>query len=125
MNEENRIDFEKVFPKEIELTDLRVAIGAADENGVVLGAASYVLSDYEYNLDWIFVEPAARLSGVGTKLIEKIFDIMMKTGYVFPLTARFEFLSDAHDGDSLHTLETIFGIRAGSTSMTSGFAFFT
>ena len=100
LNDENRIYFERVFPREIELESFRVAVGAIDEEGKVLGAVSYVLMNYEYSLDWLFVEPQVRLQGVGRELVDQVCRIIMNTGDLFPLTAQFEF---SNEDDELHT----------------------
>ena len=100
INENNRIYFDRVFPKEIELAPFRVAVGVIDEERRVLGAISYILLNYEYSLDWIFVEPSVRRQGLGTQLVHETFRAMMHTGDLFPLSAQFEYTDE---NDELHT----------------------
>ena len=100
INENNRIYFDRVFPKEIDLAPFRVAVGVIDEERRVLGAISYILLNYEYSLDWIFVEPSVRRQGLGTQLVHETFRAMMHTGDLFPLSAQFEYTDE---NDELHT----------------------
>ena len=100
LNEENRGDFDTVFPEGIALVPFRVAFAAVDEEGRILGAVSYILLNYEYLLDWVYVEPEVRRQGVGTQLVEEVFRIIVKTENLFPLTARFEY---SNDDTELHT----------------------
>ncbi|WP_034452956.1 GNAT family N-acetyltransferase [Butyrivibrio sp. AE2032] len=100
LDEKNRIYFERVFPKEIELAPFRVAVGVIDEERRVLGAVSYILLNYEYSLDWIYVEPQVRRQGIGTQLVQETFRCMMHTGDLFPLSAQFEY---SDEDNVLHT----------------------
>ncbi len=97
---ENRRAFTSVFPDIIELSPYRVAVAAVDENGIILGAVSYVLLGFEYALDWLFVEPKVRRQGIGTRLVEKVFNIIMSTEDLYPLSAQFEF---SDENNELHT----------------------
>ena len=100
INEESREDFVSVLPLEIDMSPFRVSVGAVDDEGRIVGAVSYILMRYEYALDWLFVEPELRRRGIGTALVDEVIKIIMKTGDLFPLSARFEFSYDRHE---LHT----------------------
>ena len=97
ITEENREDFASVFPMSIELTDKRVAIAACDDDGLVLGAVSYKVLNFQYEIDWIYVEEEVRRQGVGTWLIEQILRAVMQTGELLPVTARFEFSEEDNE----------------------------
>ena len=93
--EENmRDDFESVFPSELNLSDTRVAVAAVDDEDFILGAISYEVVNYEYHIDWLFVEPSYRRMGIGTFLIDQVLRAVMQTGERLPVTARFELEED-------------------------------
>ncbi len=100
IDEKNRKSFEGVIPKALSLSANRIAIGAADKRGYVLGAVSYVLAEYEYYIDWIYVEPSVRRNKVGKSLISKVIDVVNGTGERYPITARFEY---NENDSSMHT----------------------
>ena len=93
IEEDMRDDFEDVFPMELDLSMTRVAVGAVDERDYILGAVSYQVVNYEYHIDWLYVEPEYRRRGIGTFLIDQVLRAVMQTGEILPVTARFE-LSD-------------------------------
>ncbi len=97
IDEENREAFAGVFPENMPFIKTRVAIGAVNEEGFVVGSVAYVLTGYEYEIDWIYVEPDFRRQGVGSGLLDKIFDVMTGAGDIFPITARFEFSTENSD----------------------------
>lgn len=90
IEEEDREAFSGVLPEELKLTGNRVAVGAVDEEGTVLGAASYVLVDDQYNLDWIYVEPDIRRQGVGIALLDYILFLTERAGEGLPVQALYE-----------------------------------
>lgn len=61
---------------------------------------SYILANYEYSLDWLYVEPQVRRQGVGTMLLEEVFRAIVRTEDLFPLSAKFEF---SDEDNELHT----------------------
>ena len=98
IEEDNRSDFDNVFPDAIELTDARVAVAAVDdEEEVILGAVSYKVVGYEYVIDWLFVEPQVRRQGVGTYLINEVLRAVAQSGELLPVTASFE-IGEEDDG---------------------------
>ena len=99
LDEKNRKDFAGVFPGVIPEEGNRISLGAYRRDGAVLGAVSYTLSNYQYDIDWIYVDPEARRQGVGTGMLREIVKIMSGTGERYPLCARFA-VSD--DRTSLH-----------------------
>lgn len=100
IEEENRADFDSVFPDMIELVPERVAVAAVDEEDRVLASISYRVINFEYVIDWIFVEPDFRRQGIGSYLINQVLSAVMQSGSIMPVTARFEF---KEDGEALHT----------------------
>lgn len=89
LEEKNRKDFRSVFPDVIPEEGNRISLGAYREDGAVLGAISYVLNNCQYDIDWIYVDPDARLQGVGIGLLQEIIRIMSGTMERYPLCARF------------------------------------
>ena len=100
LDEENRGDFDSVFPEEIKLGPNRVAIGAVNEDAQVVGCISYCLMDYQYDIDWIYVEEAVRRQGIGIGLIDEVLKVVTGTGDLFPVSAMFEF---SEKNDVMHT----------------------
>ena len=94
ISEDNRDAFADVLPEKLKLKGKRVAVGAVDDEGTVLGAMSYILMEYEYIVDWIYVEPEMRRNHIGTGFIDLIIKMMRETGDAFPLTIRYEFADD-------------------------------
>jgi len=91
ITEDNLNFFMPVIPDGLEIADNRVSIGAFDEDEGCLGAVSFSLVGFEYVIDWIYVDEEFRLRGIGKALINKVIDIVMKTGDRYPITARFEY----------------------------------
>ncbi len=89
LDKKNRKDFTSVFPEVIPDEGNRISLGAYREDGAVLGAVSYVLINYRYDIDWIYVTPAARLQGVGMGLFHEITGIISGTMERYPLCAQF------------------------------------
>jgi len=100
IEDDNRENFDSVFPDMIELGPQRVAVAAVDEKDRVLAAISYIVINFEYVIDWLFVEPQIRRQGVGTYLINQVLSSVVQSGDIMPVTARFEF---KEDGNALHT----------------------
>lgn len=94
IKQEFRKNFLNVLPNIIEITENRVAVAAIDEEGNILGCISYILSDMEYIIDWLYVEATVRRKGVGTSLIKEVINAVTYTGLVYPIVARFEYSSD-------------------------------
>ncbi len=94
IDEESRKYFYRVLPEHMELAGKRVALGAVDEEGYVLGAISFVLIDFEYVIDWIYVEPTKRRQGIGMGLVEAVIQFAAKSQDLFPVVARFEFMEN-------------------------------
>ncbi len=90
ITEENIEDFREVLPKGISLSSERITIGSYDDDGAVLGAMSFILASYEYEIDWLYVIPERRREKIATGLLEQLFELIRKTGEVYPLRAVFE-----------------------------------
>ena len=91
IDEENREGFLGVLPENLRLTSSRIAFGVTEEDGTALGALSCVFLNYQYNLDWIYVEPEKRRQWIGTRLLDQLIQTLEKSGEVFPLSAEFAF----------------------------------
>ncbi len=89
LTEQNRKDFESVFPAAFREADNRISIGAYREDGAVLGAISFVLVDNQYDIDWLYVEAEVRRQGIATGLIRVFQDFILKTGERYPVNVRF------------------------------------
>ena len=100
IEDDNREDFDYVFPLSFELPDWGVAVACVNEDDYILGAVSYQLVDFEYIIDWLYVEPSVRRQGVGTYLIDQVLRSVVQSGDIFPVTAQFEF---REDDDILHS----------------------
>ncbi len=92
-------DFRKILPMDLSLEKNRLTIGAYRDDGEICGAISYSLVDYRYDVDWLYVAPAARRQGVATALMAQVFDFIRTTLEVYPLVSRFEV---SEEDTSLH-----------------------
>lgn len=89
LTEENRGDFESVFPAVFRNEDNRISLGACSTEGEILGALSLVLVDYQYEIDWLYVIPERRREGIATGLLKEFQNFILSTGEVYPVNARF------------------------------------
>ena len=90
LDHNNYEDFSSVIKESFLSNKDRIALGAYEDDGTVLGAVSYVLAGYEYVLDWLFVDPDCRREKVATEILDKIFESMEMTLEIYPLSARFD-----------------------------------
>ena len=100
IDESNMADFEPVLPKRFEFHDNRATIGAYDDGGYVLGAISYAIMGFEYEIDWLYVHPLARRNGVGLGLVDQVIKAVFGTGDLYPVTASFE---TSDEDNALHS----------------------
>ena len=100
ITEENRDSFDRVFPLSIDFSDVRVAVGAVDDDGLILGAISYIVVNFQYNIDWLYVEEEARRQGVGSALVEQVLKSIMQSGELLPVVARYEY---SEENEGLHS----------------------
>ena len=97
---ETRIAFRSVFPSVFRDEDNRISLGAyREEDGAVLGAVSFVLIDFAYSIDWLYVIPEMRRQKIATGLILEIKKFLTRTGETYPMSARFPVSEEEH---SLH-----------------------
>lgn len=89
VNLENYQAFQGVLPPDLISGKERVAVGSCDGEGAVLGAVSLTLIDYQYTIDWIYVNEQARRRGVGSALMSRVFSVITGTGEVFPVSVFF------------------------------------
>ncbi len=94
IDDENRESVSGVLLDSIEMTPNRVVIAAYDEEEVVLGAISFLLKNYMYVIDWIYVEPDFRNQGIGKALVDEVIRFTQHAEGQFPLTAQFEYSED-------------------------------
>ena len=94
LTEDNIENFRAVLPPAIGISPERITIGCYDEDGTVLGAMSFTMTSYEYEIDWLYVVPEYRRKGTATKLMERFFAFIKKTGEVYPASAAFEVTDD-------------------------------
>ncbi len=101
IEEENEKDFASVLPPGIMQGVNRISIGAINENYAVVGAISYFLVRYEYVIDWVFVAPSVRRQRIGSQLVNKVIETILRMGDLFPIVARFPYTDREHDIFSL------------------------
>ena len=99
IKEENRNEFDSVVPDYMELNNNRVAVAAVDDDLQILGAISYVIINFQVEIDWIYVDPKVRRKGVGKGLINEVLRALMKTGELLPVVASYEY---DEDDEELH-----------------------
>lgn len=90
LNHDNFEFFENVILDSFLTGGNRIALGAYEEDGTVLGAVSYALTGYEYYIDWLYVDPDYRRQKVATALLDEIFKSIESTMEIYPVSARFE-----------------------------------
>ena len=90
VGKENAGDFENVLFPGFDAEKKRVTIGAYEDDGTVCGAVSVILSDYQYDCDWLYVHPERRRQGIGKGLFEQVMKFISGTGMIFPVSASFE-----------------------------------
>lgn len=79
ITDENYQDFKTVLPAQLSGRS-RTTIGAYNDEGFVCGAISMEQMEDRYDIDWLFVLPAVRRRGIGTKLVTAIVDLAEYTG---------------------------------------------
>ena len=87
-DENNIRSFMSVLP-EILIEDNSRSIIAYEDDGTVCGAVSVSRGDIYYDIDWIYVTPHKRLSGVGRGLITEVKKMVDAVG-LFPVHALFD-----------------------------------
>lgn len=90
ITEKNYDDFKAVLPPGLFFSDERITLGCYEDDGTVLGALSFILSSYEYKIDWLYVIPEKQGNGIATGLLDTFSDFVRKTGEIYPVTAQFE-----------------------------------
>jgi len=89
ITQDNYAGFEGVLPKELLSTSTRFSIGAFDEEGNVLGAVSFTIFEYQYEVDWLYVEPEMRRKKIGTHLMDRVIAVATDTMEAYPISAHF------------------------------------
>ncbi len=103
---ENIEGFSGVLPKDMASTDVRFSVGAYDDEKNVLGAVSYTMIDYQYEVDWLYVEPQARRRKIATHLMDKVISFASETLEIFPITVHY---SSSGEGDPIHEFFMFYG----------------
>ena len=86
----NYEDFKEILPPAITVSPERVILGCYDDDGSVLGTMSFTMTEYEYEIDWLYVVPENRRQGTASGLMKLFFDFWKKTGEIYPVRALFE-----------------------------------
>ena len=89
ITKENYAGFEGVLTSNLISGKQRVSLGSFDEDGNVLGAVSFTLLDYQYEVDWLYVEPKVRRSKIGTHLMDKVIATATETMETYPISVRY------------------------------------
>lgn len=89
LDENNIKEFRDVCPGEYSSGTNRVTLGAYDDDGYIRGAISYRGLFDEADIDWIFVEPSSRRTGIATGLVNEVIKAVETTEFS-PIVARFE-----------------------------------
>ena len=90
INKENRDQFLCVFPAFLKANGNRVSLGAVNEDGEILGGISFTFANFRYDIDWLYVEEAARRQGVGAGLVRQVIKFANNTGEIYPIACRFD-----------------------------------
>ncbi len=88
LNKENIEEFKSVIPSDFPSENNRITIGCVSGEGAVLGAISMELLNYQYDIDWLYVEKSARLDKVATALLHEVFRAVNESLERYPVTAR-------------------------------------
>ena len=91
LEEDNIADFDGVIPAELVTKEGRFTIGAGDEEGNAVGAVSCVLTDFEYEIDWLYVDETERRRGIGRALLDRVVQIIRDSGEICPVSCYFEY----------------------------------
>ena len=95
ISKENIRFFSELVPEDFYTDGDRITIGTYDDYGNSHGVISYLSLGFECVLDWIFVKPTSRRTGIGTGLVKEMLSAIVHTG-ICPLSARFE--ADRNNG---------------------------
>lgn len=82
--------FRSVLPQSSFALKSRYSIGAYTDDGLAVGAASFVLIGNQYSLDWLYVTPDMRGQKIATGLLDEIFAFINGTGEAYPIRAEYE-----------------------------------
>lgn len=90
INEKNREFFSDILPEDLMEDSENICIGAVDDENRRYGGICFRYALYQIDVLWVFVVPEGRLQGVGSALLDLIFGYVMRSGSVYPISARFE-----------------------------------
>ena len=90
LEEKNGTDFKSVLPLSLLKGKDNICIAACDDEDYILGAMCYRYADCQYDVLWLYVAETKRRLGIGTALLDRLFQIIGLSGQVYPVSARFE-----------------------------------
>ena len=97
IDRDHQKDFANVLPECLITGGNICAIGVCDEEDHILGAIAYLCEHFHYYVEWLFVDPAVRRQGIGTKLLRRLFSIIGGTGERYPVTCQVPFTEEDPD----------------------------
>lgn len=90
LDEKTGADFKSVLPLSLLMGKDNVCIAACDDEDYICGAMCYRYADFQYDVLWLYVAETKRRQGIGTALLDRLFQIIALSGRVYPISARFE-----------------------------------
>ena len=106
ITKENAEGFKGVLPDDMISTNVRFSLGAYDDSGNVLGAVSYTVIEYQYEVDWLYVEPKVRRQKIGTELMDRVIAAASETMEIFPISVHY---TCTGEDDPLHCFFMFYG----------------
>lgn len=100
IDEAHRKTFDTVLPETYRIREDAVALGALNEEGDILGALCWELTDIQYQVEWIYVIPEIRRKRVGTGLMKQLFSAITGSAQRYPVVAQFPF---SREDQNLHS----------------------
>ena len=88
----NKGDFASVLPENY-VDGIGVDLAAYENDGTFCGAVSLSYGTMQYDLDWLYVVPEKRLSGIGTGLLREVKRMVASIG-ICPIRALFDASED-------------------------------
>ena len=88
IDESNKTDFASVLPEEFSKAPY-ISLGAYEEDGSVCGAVALSFDGTQYDMEWLYVSPQKRRTGVGFGLVKEVRSMIMDIGFG-PISAQFE-----------------------------------
>ena len=90
INEEVMDDFKVIMPWELIVDADNICLAAMDDDDNIMGVICYGSADYQVDILWLYVIPKYRRQKIATLLLDKMRELLIKSGQVYPITARFQ-----------------------------------